>query len=99
MDPAIQKAEEKFCYVSNDKEILRAYHMREMAMSDYTTGMYTAKQEGLKEGLQKGLKEGLQKGLKEGLQKVAKEMKASTNMSANQISKFTGLSIDEIERL
>jgi hypothetical protein len=28
--------------VSQDKEFLRAYHLREMAMSDWTTGVNTA---------------------------------------------------------
>jgi predicted transposase/invertase (TIGR01784 family) len=87
MDPAIQKVEEKFRYVSNDKEILRAYHMREMAMFDYATGMKTVQMKSELKGIQKGKLE------------VAKELKASTNMSANQISNLTGLSIDEIESL
>jgi predicted transposase/invertase (TIGR01784 family) len=50
MDTAIQKAEEKMGYVTIDKEALRAYQMREMAMSDWTSGINHAKQEGRQEG-------------------------------------------------
>ncbi|MDR3201219.1 MAG: Rpn family recombination-promoting nuclease/putative transposase [Spirochaetales bacterium] len=45
MDTAIKKAEEKVSYVSQDKEALRAYEMREMALSDYTSGINHAKRE------------------------------------------------------
>jgi predicted transposase/invertase (TIGR01784 family) len=42
MDSAINKAYDRLNFVSQDKEVLRAYHMREMAMSDWTTGVNTA---------------------------------------------------------
>ena len=41
MDSAISKANERLNFVSQDKEFLRNYHMREMAMSDWTTGVNT----------------------------------------------------------
>ncbi|MDR2020074.1 MAG: Rpn family recombination-promoting nuclease/putative transposase [Treponema sp.] len=50
MDSAIQKAEEKMSYICNDKEALRAYQMREMALSDWTSGINYAKREGREEG-------------------------------------------------
>jgi predicted transposase/invertase (TIGR01784 family) len=53
MDAAIQKAQERVDYVSIDKEVLRAYQMREMALSDYTSGINHAKREGKKEVAQK----------------------------------------------
>lgn len=46
MDKAIQKAEERVTYVSQDKEALRAYQMRQMALSDWTSGVNRAKREG-----------------------------------------------------
>jgi predicted transposase/invertase (TIGR01784 family) len=49
MDTAIQKAEEKMVYVTNDKEALHAYQMREMALSDWTSGINYARQEGRQE--------------------------------------------------
>ncbi|MDR3174376.1 MAG: Rpn family recombination-promoting nuclease/putative transposase [Treponema sp.] len=51
MDRAIQKAEEKMAYISQDKEALRAYQMREMALSDWTSGLNHAREEGIREGM------------------------------------------------
>jgi hypothetical protein len=42
---AISKAQERFDFVIQDKEFLRNYEMREMALSDWTTGINTAKEE------------------------------------------------------
>jgi predicted transposase/invertase (TIGR01784 family) len=49
MDSAIQKAEERLVFVAQDKESLRAYQMRELALSDWTSGINHAKQEGRQE--------------------------------------------------
>jgi flagellar biosynthesis/type III secretory pathway protein FliH len=77
MDKGIQRAEEKMEYVSIDKEALRVYQMREMAMSDWTSGLNHARregmQEGIQEGIQKGMQEGIQKGIQEGIQKGIQE--------------------------
>jgi predicted transposase/invertase (TIGR01784 family) len=53
---AIRKAEEKMAYVSNDKEALRVYQMREMAMSDWTSGINYAREEGIREGMEMGVR-------------------------------------------
>ncbi|MDR3334087.1 MAG: Rpn family recombination-promoting nuclease/putative transposase [Treponema sp.] len=42
MDAAIQKANERLNFVTQDKDFLRNYHMRQMEMSDWTTGINTA---------------------------------------------------------
>jgi predicted transposase/invertase (TIGR01784 family) len=49
MDTGIQKAQERLAFVANDKEALREYHMREMALSDWTSGVNHARQEGAQE--------------------------------------------------
>jgi predicted transposase/invertase (TIGR01784 family) len=49
MDTAIAKAQEKISFVSQDKEMLHEYYMREMAIMDYNSGMNKAKREGRKE--------------------------------------------------
>lgn len=46
MDTAIYKANEKMEFLANDKEVLRLYHLREMAQIDYNSGMKKAKNEG-----------------------------------------------------
>ena len=53
MDRAIAKAQEKITFVSRDKDALRAYQMREMALSDYTSGINHARREGMAIGEEK----------------------------------------------
>jgi predicted transposase/invertase (TIGR01784 family) len=60
MDMAIQKASDKMTYLQNDKEVLREYHMREMALSDYNSGMKKAKKERSIEIAKKLLDSGVQ---------------------------------------
>ena len=50
MDSAISKANERLNFVTQDKEFLRNYHLREMAMSDWTTGINTATEKGIVKG-------------------------------------------------
>jgi predicted transposase YdaD len=53
-------------YVSRDKEALRAYQMREMALSDWTSGINYAREEGIREGKREGILEGKREGILEG---------------------------------
>jgi predicted transposase/invertase (TIGR01784 family) len=85
MDTAIRKAEEKMAYVASDKEALRAYQMRAMALSDLTSGFNHAREEGLREGIQKGMRE------------IASRMK-ERGVPVDQIAEYTGLSFEEIGR-
>jgi len=41
MDAAISKANDRLTYVSQDQEFIRAYEVREKALSDWTTGVNT----------------------------------------------------------
>ncbi|WP_232616816.1 Rpn family recombination-promoting nuclease/putative transposase [Treponema primitia] len=84
MDTVIQKAENKMDFVSQDKEALRAYQMRAMAMSDWTSGINKAKREGKAEGKREGKVE------------IARNMKAM-GMTSAQITTATGLTLEEIE--
>ena len=54
---------ERLNFVSQDQDFLRAYHMREMAMSDWTTGVNTAKEKGRMERELEIAKNSLGKGL------------------------------------
>ena len=58
MDTAIKKADEKMAFISNDKETLRLYHLREMAMSDWTSGINNAKRQAAEQIAENALKEG-----------------------------------------
>ena len=46
MDSAIEAAIEKLDFITRDKEFLRYYHMRQMALSDYTSSIDYAREEG-----------------------------------------------------
>ncbi|GHT32176.1 hypothetical protein AGMMS49574_15200 [Bacteroidia bacterium] len=94
MDTAIQKAQDRIAFVSNDEESLRTYEMREMALSDFTSGMNFARREGIAIGEQKGKIEGKI----EGKMEVARSMKKD-GMPISQIVIYTNLSSDEIEQL
>ncbi|GHV95369.1 hypothetical protein AGMMS50293_16890 [Spirochaetia bacterium] len=50
MDAAIQRANERMDFVSQDKEALHAYHMRQMALSDWTSGVNHAFKTGKAKG-------------------------------------------------
>jgi predicted transposase/invertase (TIGR01784 family) len=86
MDAAIQKAERKLEHVSGDKEALRAYHMRELALSDWTSGINHARREGKLEGK-----------LEEKLELASKLKRRG--VPVDQIAEDTGLSAGEIAKL
>jgi len=50
MDNAINRTQERLNFVTQDKEFLREYHLREMALSDWTTGVNTAFEQGIEQG-------------------------------------------------
>jgi predicted transposase/invertase (TIGR01784 family) len=94
MDAAIQKAEEKMTYVSMDKDALYAYQMREMAFSDWVSGIDNAKMEGRLEGKLEGKLEGRLEGKLE----ITRNLKKA-GMPIDQISQLTGFSNEEITDL
>jgi predicted transposase/invertase (TIGR01784 family) len=110
MDTAIRRAEKKMAYVSSDKEALRAYQMREMALSDWTSGLNYAREEGIREGMERGVREGMEKGVREGMEKgvregmekgvweIARNLK-KIGIPVDQIVRGTGLSIEDIAKL
>ena len=49
MDTAIQKANNRLSFLSQDKEFLHQAHLREIALSDFTTAINDAKDEGREE--------------------------------------------------
>ena len=86
MDTAIYKANEKMEFLANDKEVLRLYHLREMAQIDYNSGMKKARAEGEA------------KGRSEEKIEVARNMKADGE-PVEKIVRYTGLAIEVIEDL
>jgi predicted transposase/invertase (TIGR01784 family) len=94
MDSAINAANEKLDLITMDEEVLRYYHLRQMALSDYTSAIDYAREEGHEEGLT----EGMEKGLEQGKIETARNLK-SLGVSTDIIIKSTGLSPEEIAEL
>jgi predicted transposase/invertase (TIGR01784 family) len=80
--------------MSKDKIERRAYEQREKAIRDYYSYMNAFKEE----GLQQGLEQGMQKGLYQQAIQTAKNM-LKDKVDIELISKYTSLSINEIEEL
>ena len=59
MDSAINKTHERLNFVSQDKDFLRNYEMRAMALSDWTTGVNTAVEKAVMQVVKNSLSEGL----------------------------------------
>jgi predicted transposase/invertase (TIGR01784 family) len=68
--------------------------MREMALSDWTSGVNHARREGRTEGMQEGWKKGRQEGQKE----IARNLKAMGD-PLDKIVRVTGLTEDQIREL
>jgi predicted transposase/invertase (TIGR01784 family) len=102
MDNAIQAANERMVYVTGDKEAIRAYERRKMALSDYVSTINYARDEGYAKGIVKGMEKGRLKGREEGIEKGriegARNLKA-LGVSVDIISKATGLPPEKIEKL
>ena len=86
MDAGIKAANKKMELVSQDKEALRLYQLREMAQMDYNSGMNKAKAEGKAEGLAEGKAE------------IAKAMLKDGD-SNEKVARCTGLSLDYVKTL
>jgi predicted transposase/invertase (TIGR01784 family) len=67
MDGTINKSNDLLNFVMQDKEALRAYHMREMAQMDWNTGVSTAEEKGHMKAQLEIAKNLLRKGLSEEL--------------------------------
>jgi len=72
MDPAIQAANNKLDFISDNEDAMDMYRRRFMAMCDYTSGMNHARSTGLKRGLKKGRR----KGVKEGRHEIIELLKS-----------------------
>jgi predicted transposase/invertase (TIGR01784 family) len=90
MDSTINKTYELLNHVTQDKDFLREYHLREMALSDWTTGINTAFEKGIAQGVAQGV-----------MQNKIEMAKASLKegLSLEVIQKITGLATETIQSL
>jgi predicted transposase/invertase (TIGR01784 family) len=105
MDEGIARAQERMEAISRDAGLLRAYELYEISLSDETTMLNGAREEGEEIGLARGRSEGLLKGRAEGEAKLGEEkariaggLKAM-GMPAEQIAAVTGLDPADIAAL
>ena len=106
----IKKAKEKLEEISNDPIMQRIADWKEDYIIEMNTTKTTSERKGYKQGLEHGREQGLEQGREQGKKigikqgeinekkEIAKKLKQD-NMSLDYISKITGLSIEEIERL
>ena len=93
-DTIFEKAIKKYNYFTNNEDLLNEYDRREAYLVYQSSLMRGAKEDGFEEGIEKGKLEGI----KENSYTIAKNLKKD-GMDINLISKYTGLSIEEIRKL
>ena len=89
-DTIFEKAMKKYNYFTDNEDLLNEYDKREAYLVYQHSLMRDFKEEGFEEGIEKGIKDE-----KYSIAKTLKQM----NMDNASISKATGLSIEEIEKL
>ena len=93
-DEDIEKARKKLEFISSDDKERASLEAIKEGLFDQYSSFNIGKKEGLKEGLDKGLKEGERNKSIE----IAKNM-LKDNVDINIISKYSGLNIEEINKL
>ena len=105
-NPIMTKAIEEYKRFTSDDKLMRAYAARDAFLIGQKLMLSKEREEGIKEGIEKGIKKGKLEGIKEGIEKgeknktisMAKSMKKD-GADINLISKYTGLTVDEIKKL
>ena len=100
--PEIKKAIEVLEIMHLTEEEQEIYEGRLKWMRDEELALVYAEQKGIekgrKEGMEKGIEKGIEKGMEKGKLEIAKEA-LSQGLSTEMISKITGLTIEQIEKL
>ena len=101
-DEDIEKARKKLEFISSDDKERASLEAIKEGLFDQYSSFNIGKKEGIEEGLKEGLKEGEKKGKIEGDKnksiEIAKNM-LKDNVDINIISKYSGLSIEEINKI
>ena len=100
--PIMKKAIMVIKEMSADEKLQEMARMREKTLHDEASAIVFAKRKGLEEGMQKGMEKGMEKGIEKGMVeekiKICKQMLKHA-LPINDISKITGLSLEEINKL
>ena len=97
-DDTLEKANKVYDYFTKDESLRRLYDMRIEAERKYLSDIEEAQKKGREEGIKEGKREGIKEGKRENKIEIAKRMKED-NIPINEISKYTGLSEEQISRL
>ena len=92
--PIMEEAHKRYNNFIRSRLMMTEYEKKEIYQYDKKIMLKDERWEGIKEGIKKGKLEGR----KENSRAIAKTLK-KMNMNAASISKATGLSIEEIEKL
>ena len=94
----MSKVIEEYRKFTSDDKMMRAYAAREAFLVGQKMMLRREREDGFDEGIEEGIKRGKLEGIKERNYSIAKTLK-QMNMDNGSISKVTGLTIDEIEKL
>ncbi len=94
----MSKVIDKYERFISSKEEMEVYNARDAFLYGQTVMLEYEREEGKKEGIEIGFQQGIEKGIEKEKYSLARNMKKE-NMDINLISKLTGLSLDEIEKL
>ena len=101
-NPIMTKAIEEYKRFTSDEKLMRAYAARDAFLVGQKLMLSREREEGKLEGIKEGRLEGIKEGKLEGERdksiSIAKTLK-QMNMDSESISKATGLSLEEIEKL
>ena len=88
--------------LSQDEQARYAMEQRQKNIAEYNARMMEAENKGRSEGMEKGRSEGMEKGRSEGIEQSKEEIALNMlkeDFDINSISKVTGLSKEEIQKL
>ena len=94
----IKKANKEVEILSQDEQEREIYELRLKALRDEENIRLTGVAQGMAQGMKKGMKKGIAQGAKEKQIEIAKNM-LKENVDKEVISRVTGLSMEEIEKL
>lgn len=94
----IEKAVQELIKLRGDREVVAIADYRLKAKLNENSAKRAAREDGLAEGRAEGLVEGLAEGQRKAIVETAKEM-LKDDVDIKKISKYTGLSKEEIEKL
>ena len=102
----IKEAKEELDRLNGDYEIQRLAELREKAIRDEASRIYSATQKAIEQGLEQGREQGLKQGLQQGREEGKKEEKIliakrllQLGISVSDIAKTTDLTEEEVVKL